>query len=1011
MTTENGHDNRSTTLSPTVFNYDLSSNGNLDSSCVTSQHCLSPDGSGNVHPFPELVTNRKNYSNKLIFAHLNVNGIRNKKSEVESVLENIDILGLTETKIDDSFPDCQFQVPHYDLHRIDRNSFGGGLMFYVNSKIPNRQRKDLCDSQTNGVECIVLEISLQKEKVFFLLLYKPPNVNDCHLVNVISNVIDRCIIISKSFYLIGDFNVDLSKIPNSLTSLFDAYDLKNVITKPTCFKNVNNPSLLDGVITNSPLRLLTHFNLCIGISDCHNLVGGITRMNAPKIIPRKIVYRSFKSFDDVEFNNDLSRTPFHVCEIFDDPSDQLWFHNKLLTEVIELHAPLKNKTVKIKQLPYMNSVLRKAINVKAMLKRKFHRFKTSATWNKYRCQRNYVNSLKRSSIIKYFEKKCSDKNSKDFWKTVSPFISNVKKSCVDISLLENDHIISCPKKVSNIFNEFFINVTKDLAEPEIVSEMSVVDVVNYYNNHKSIQLIKQNICNEHQFEFTSVTYEQVVLKLKSLKINKSQGYDLIPAKIIKIGASVLASSLTNLINQSIVNCVYPDDLKRAEVSPLFKKDDCYYKGNYRPVSLLSIISKVVEGLLCDQINIYYSKIISTNLSAYRKSYCCENVILKCVENWKCALDKNEVVGCILTDLSKAFDSIPHGLMLAKLANYGFSLNSVNFIKSYLFKRPQRVKVGDVKSDWLFLERGVPQGSIVGPVLFNLFINDLLWLLNTKCDVYNYADDNTLACCHKDPNIVKSTLEEASQISVEWFQDNFMKANPSKFQCMTLSRNNETLSYNIGDTVINSTGCVKLLGLYIDNKLNFSEHVKHLIKKCGKQVNVLGRLCNVLTMECKLQIVDALICSNLRYCNSIYHYCSKSDSMQLEKLFKRALRYVFNDFNSEYKDLRLKANRKSMYLSRLHDILFDVHKLRLVGLPPLSTDFLENKVTNYNLRNVLVQPKFNTVMFGFRSFKYNGAMFYNKLPNAFKELNLQDFKNAIQSWEPKCKCGTCLFCIL
>ena len=134
-------------------------------------------------------------------------------------------------------------------------------------------------------------------------------------------------------------------------------------------------------------------------------------------------------------------------------------------------------------------------------------------------------------------------------------------------------------------------------------------------------------------------------------------------------------------------------------------------------------------------------------------------------------------------------------------------------------------------------------------------------------------------------------------------------------------------------------------------------------------------------------------------------------MQLEKLFKRALRYVFNDFNSEYKDLRLKANRKSMYLSRLHDILFDVHKLRLVGLPPLSTDFLENKVTNYNLRNVLVQPKFNTVMFGFRSFKYNGAMFYNKLPNAFKELNLQDFKNAIQSWEPKCKCGTCLVCIL
>ena len=153
------------------------------------------------------------------------------------------------------------------------------------------------------------------------------------------------------------------------------------------------------MIINTPLRLLTHFNLCIGISDCHNLVGGITKMNAPKIVPRKIIYRSYKHFDDDKFNNDLSMAPFHVCEIFEDPSDQLWFQNKLLTEVIELHAPLKNKTVKIKQVPYMN----KAINVKAMLKRKFHRFKTSSAWNKYRCQRNYVNSLKRSSIVKYFE--------------------------------------------------------------------------------------------------------------------------------------------------------------------------------------------------------------------------------------------------------------------------------------------------------------------------------------------------------------------------------------------------------------------------------------------------------------------------------------------------------------------------------------------------------------------------------------------------------------------------------
>ena len=684
MTTGDGHG-----MCPPVLTVNI--NSDIEASVNTSE---------SANCFPELVKTRKLHKDKLIFAHLNVNSIRSKKIEVASVLESMDILGLTETKIDDSFPNSQFQVPQFNMYRRDRNSSGGGLMLYVNCKIPNRERKDLCDFETNGVECMVIEISLQKEKVFFLLFYKPPSVNDRYLVDTISSIIDKCIVLSKSFYLIGDFNVDLSKTPNSMSTLFDAYNLTNVITTPTCFRNVNNPSLLDGVITNTPLRLLTHFNICIGISDCHNLVGGITKMNAPKTVPRKIVYRSYKNFDENNFNIDLSMAPFHVCEIFEDPSDQLWFQNKLLNDVIEVHAPLKNKTVKIKQVPYMNSVLRKAINVKAMLKRKFQRFKTSSAWDKYRCQRNYVNSLKRSSITKYFEKRCSENNPKEFWKTVSPFISNVKKSCNDISLFENDRLITCQSKVSNIFNDYFINVTRELAEPDELSDMSVFDVINHYSDHESVKLIKQNVPDQNKFEFSNVTYDQVLLKLKSLKVNKSQGYDLIPAKLVKIGADVLALNLTSLINQSIVSITYPNDLKRAEVSPLFKKDDCYDKGNYRPVSLLTIISKVVEGLLCDQMNAYFSNIISINLSAYRKLYCCENVILKCVERWKCALDKNETVGCVLMDLSKAFDSIPHGLMLAKLANYGFSLNAVNLVKSYLYKRPQRVKIGDVKSEWL-----------------------------------------------------------------------------------------------------------------------------------------------------------------------------------------------------------------------------------------------------------------------------------------------------------------------
>ena len=270
-------------------------------------------------------------------------------------------------------------------------------------------------------------------------------------------------------------------------------------------------------------------------------------------------------------------------------------------------------------------------------------------------------------------------------------------------------------------------------------------------------------------------------KLKSLDVNKSVGYDCIPARLLKIGANVLCSSLTRLINHCISQCIFPDTLKNAEVSPMYKKDDCFSPNNYRPVSLLTITSKIVEGVLCDQVNTYFSDVLCKNLSAYRKLYSCENVVLQCIEDWKLALDDNKTIGCLLMDLSKAFDSVPHGLLLTKLFHYGFTIDAVNLIRSYLSDRPQRVKVGTEHSKWQVLERGVPQGSLVGPTLFNVFINDFVLLLSQKCQVYNYADDNTVAFCHRDPLVVKQTLENVSSISVSWFKNNYMQVNPSKFQ--------------------------------------------------------------------------------------------------------------------------------------------------------------------------------------------------------------------------------------
>ena len=388
-------------------------------------------------------------------------------------------------------------------------------------------------------------------------------------------------------------------------------------------------------------------------------------MHAPSTAPRVVNYRTYKHFNEDDFTQDIAKAPFQVGEIFDDIDDKIWFYNNLLINVIETHAPMKRKLIKCKQVPYMNGKLRKAINVKAMLRRKFDKYRTDTAWFKYKAQRNLATNMKLASIRQYFAEQCSN-TSRDFWITIQPFMSDKHENKGrHISILEDNRIISNDNEVCNVFNDFFVNMASNLSEPCHIKDIPTEQLIDYYDDHPSIRMIRQRCCAESAFRFEKVSPTQVLLKLKGLKTNKAYGYDLIPAKLLKMGANALCTSLTPIINHCISMSVYPDQLKRAEVSPIYKKD-MLIKDNYRPVSILTALSKIVEGIMCDQLMTHFRNILSTSLSAYRKQYSCSNVLLKCVEEWKHTLDNNEAVGCILMDLSKAFDSIP---MVYSLLSY------------------------------------------------------------------------------------------------------------------------------------------------------------------------------------------------------------------------------------------------------------------------------------------------------------------------------------------------------
>ena len=327
--------------------------------------------------FEPLKSFRKKHKKSLIFGYYNVNSIRYKFLELKPILTDglLDILFISETKLDSSFPLQQFKIQQFSDYRRDRNSNGGGLALYIRSDINHRRRHDLEKLFHSDLECILIEVVVRKEKWLFIGLYKPPRVNDTHLIESFQSVLSKTMGDFKSVYILADINIDVSISTHALSSFMDVFGLKNVIKGGTCFKGVN-PTLIDVILTDSPKRISETINTFLGISDHHNLIAASTKLHIPKFSGTNFQYRSMKRFDETKFLNDLSQAPFHVCEVFDDPNDGYWFFNELYSGILDNHAPLKTGRQHVNHAPFMNTKLRKARNVKAMLRRKYNRYST-----------------------------------------------------------------------------------------------------------------------------------------------------------------------------------------------------------------------------------------------------------------------------------------------------------------------------------------------------------------------------------------------------------------------------------------------------------------------------------------------------------------------------------------------------------------------------------------------------------------------------------------------------------
>ena len=441
-----------------------------------------------------------------------------------------------------------------------------------------------------------------------------------------------------------------------------------------------------------------------------------------------------------------------------------------------------------------------------------------------------------------------------------------------------------PNEVVDIFNHHFTRIGPDLSRAISSSPRTPESFLS--GNYP------------HSFFFSPVTETEVRNAALLLK-NGSPGHDGIQPDIIRENAEELSIPLTHIFNCSLSQGKLHDDLKIASITPIFKAGDQENPNNYRPISILTTFSKIFERITYNKIIKYINdhNIISSHQFGFRKGHSCEMPLILAVDLISKALDQGEHVIGIFLDIKKAFDTVDTNILLLKLHHYGFRGIAHDWLASYLTNRKQFVKCNNIASNPLpmtcGMTCGIPQGSVLGPLLFLLFINDLCNLPNNATP-FVFADDTTLFLKGKNLQQMSSTINNELSSICLWLRTNKLSINVSKTHYLhfTLSRNtrNTPLDINIDNQPITNCPHTKFLGVVIDNQLSWSQHIQHISSKISKNIGALKKVNHLLTRQTLIHLYNTLILPYLSYCHLVWASPRKHFN-RLVTLQKRAIRII------------------------------------------------------------------------------------------------------------------------
>ena len=605
----------------------------------------------------------------------------------------------------------------------------------------------------------------------------------------------------------------------------------------------------------------------------------------------------------------------------------------------------------------------------------------------------------------YFKAKIESDDSKSLWQSLRDLGMPSKKnkaSSSTIGLKIDNELCFDKATCAEKFNEFYTTVASKLVAklPKGLNKFGKGFVEKFYY---------QKGVKPNAYSFSIVTEGKVLKLLNALSINKATGLDGIPSRFVRDSASIIVSPLTHIINLSIIQGVVPDDLKIARVVPLFKKNDKTEVGNYRPVSILSIISKVVEKVVYEQIETYLDekKLLYDFQSGFRGRFSTDTCLIHLTDFIKFEMDKGNLVGMVLLDLQKAFDTVDHGILLMKMEALGFNQDIIRWFRSYLSDRKQLVDVSGILSSSSTISCGVPQGSILGPLLFLIYVNDMSGAINNK--LLLYADDSAILVADKKISTIESLLQNELEVISEWLVDNKLSLHLGKTESILFGsksrlRSQSNLRISCKGTQIESKEEVKYLGAVLEQCLSGETMVKSIVQKANARLKFLYRKQNFLNLHSKKLLVMSLIQCHFDYaCSFWYPGLSKFLRERLQVTQNKMVRFVLKlDPKSHVGSEEFKSLGWLPVSKRVDQVILNhIFRIRSGTSPEYMGErfTLASSIHNYSTRfrenGCYLLPKVKS--FGKKSFAFTGCTLWNALPSNIKSVNsLTTFKTAVKS---------------